>query len=93
MTAHKKLLVEIDHRCDLGSRFWRAVRFTANAEIGNEVKRPVPCTVTVDCGATIQPGEFAAIWFFTRNGNKHSEELGWLCANCDADLVGQTEEE
>jgi hypothetical protein len=92
MTAHKKLLVEIDHRCDLGSRFWRAVRKESDPVIGNEVKYPSACTVTVDCGATIQPGEFAAIWYFTRNAD-NSTEVGWLCANCDADLVGQTEEE
>jgi hypothetical protein len=80
--------VSIDHRCDLGSRYWWAKR----AQIGEQIA-PVSrdCAVTADCGVRIQVGEKFAVWEFTRTKD-NTTTLGWLCERCDIDLQGQAEE-
>ena len=77
--------VSIDHRCDLGSRYWWAERAQT---AGWMQKAPVSrgCAVRVDCGARIQVGEKFAVWEFTRRKD-NSRTLGWLCERCDAEMV------
>ena len=89
MTAPKSIVVSIDHRCDLGNSYWRAERSTSNAAT---VSVNTPCEVRVDCGATIQPGEPAAVWYFTRNAD-NGTTVGWLCDHCDGDLLGQADDD
>jgi hypothetical protein len=42
--------------------------------------------------ATIQPGEPAAVWYFTRNAD-NGTTVGWLCDHCDGDLLGQADDD
>jgi hypothetical protein len=88
MTAPKSIVVSIDHRCDLGNSFWQAERVAG--KYANIITN-TPCTVREDCGATIQPGETAAMWYFTRNAD-NGITIGWLCEHCDNDLVGQADD-
>jgi hypothetical protein len=83
----REIRIDLDERCELGSRFWRATR-------GQEltVKVPTPCLVAEDCGAVITPEDRAAIWYFTRNSN-NTTEVGVLCWSCDRDLVALSLEE
>jgi hypothetical protein len=87
MTATAKhVCTEIDQRCDLGGRYWHAER----TDMASTPSVNVRCEVLEDCGATIQPGEPATLWRFMLNRGK-GDVLGWLCENCDADLVAQSE--
>jgi hypothetical protein len=75
------ITVSIDHRTDLGTHY-------AHAERGAEttVNKATRCTVLADCGETINAGDRAVMWSFTRR-NVNSTSAGLLCTRCDAELV------
>jgi len=82
-----KIQVSIDHRCDLGNYYSLAERSRIlNAGARNVAHVPTPCFVRQDCGAIIEAGDRATIWYFTRRGDNNTI-VGTLCSRCDAEMI------